>query len=383
MKSLYILGSCGSIGLQTLDIVRNNLTEFKVIGLTVGSNLEIAQKVIDEFKPEIICVRKKEDIDKIKSNAYIVYGDDGILKVATFNKDDKDSLLVNALVGTVGLRPTIESIKIKRNIALANKETLVMAGDIVNELLNENGVKLFPIDSEHSAIWQCLRGENINDISSIIITASGGSFRDKTREELKNVTVTEALNHPNWSMGSKITIDSATMVNKGYEVIEAHHLFNLDYKKIKTILHRQSIIHSFVEFKDNSIKAVLGTQDMRIPILYALNEGEHKYFHGENLNLENMSKLEFAPLTTERFPCLEYAYYVGEKGGVYPSVFHAANEAAVNLFLNGQISFLEIENIIKTYIYIEYDFLNPTIEDILDLNKKIRNQIFEEYGVKK
>lgn len=381
MKNLYILGSCGSIGTQTLDIVRRNPNDFKVIGMSVGSNLKLAQDLINEFKPEIVCFRKKEHSIDFDYRPIIVYGDEGLLEVARYSKYSNE-WLVNALVGVSGLLPTATAIKAKKNIALANKETLVVGGDIINNLIKEYGVELLPIDSEHSAILQCIHGENKEDIKSLIITASGGSFRNKTRDELVDVTVQEALNHPNWSMGSKITIDSATMMNKGFEVIEAFYLFNVKIKSIKTILHPQSIVHSLVEFNDGVIKASLGSPDMRIPIAYALNFPNHL---NQDLNSMNLvgTNLEFSELSTDRYPCLKYAYDALEKGGIYLTILNASNEAAVYLFLNGYIKFLEIEKIIEKEITKNYDNKHfYSIEERVSISKEIYDRILKEYGVK-
>ena len=379
MKHVYILGACGSIGTQSLDVIRNYKDEFKVVGISVGRNLELAKKIIEEFRPEIVCFREESHLEEFKNlNVIKCFGDDGLKYLASFSEYD-DEILINALVGSAGLVPTIEGIKAGKTIALANKESLVMAGDIINEMLKEYDVKLHPIDSEHSAIWQCLQGDNKEDVKSLIITASGGSFRDKKRDELKGVTVKQALNHPNWSMGPKITIDSATMMNKGFEVIEAHHLFNLPYEKIKTILHKESIIHSMVEYNDHSVKAQLGNPDMRIPIQYALLYPRHTSMESESLDLVKISKLSFEELSLERYRCLDFAYQAGQKGGLYPVALNAANEAAVNLFLNGKIEFLQIEEIIEREISKEYNLKNPTIEDILDLNYEIQERILKEY----
>lgn len=380
MKNLYLLGACGSIGQQTLDIAKKFSQSFQVKGVSLGRDLALGQRIIDEFRPQIVCTRYKDDWQKLNSHGAIkCFGDEGLLQVSKFNKDD-NGLLVNALVGSVGLMPTVEAIKNKRDVALANKETLVMAGDIIKTLLTEYKVNLYPIDSEHSAIWQCLNGENKKDVKRIIITASGGSLRDKKRLDLIDITPQQALNHPNWKMGSKITIDSATMMNKGFEVIEAHHLFNIPYEKIDTIMHRQSIVHSLVEYNDNSVKAVLGLQDMRIPILYALSYPEHKSFDAEQMDLVKISNLNFEELSWERFLCLAYAYEAGKKGGVYPAVLNAANEAAVNLFLQGKIKFLMIEEIIRKFLDIDYQMPDPSIEDIINLDKKIQKQILDSYG---
>ena len=255
MKNLYILGATGSIGTQTLDIVRNNPEKFNVVGMSIGgSNIELGYKLISEFKPEIVCFRKKEHMKDFSYGPILVYGDEGLNQISEYSKY-KNEWLVNALVGMAGVIPTVKAIEKGKNIALANKETLVIAGDIINGLISKNNVKLLPIDSEHSAILECLTGEDIKEVKRLILTASGGSFRNYNREQLKNVTVDDALNHPNWKMGAKITIDSATMMNKGFEVIEAYYLFGVDYSKIDVVLHPESIVHSMVEFNDGSIKA--------------------------------------------------------------------------------------------------------------------------------
>lgn len=380
MKDLYLLGATGSIGKQTLDICRMNKKLFNVVGMSVGRDLDFSVKLIEEFKPEIVCLRNKVNIN-LSYEPKIVYGEEGLIEVASY-KSSNQGLVVNALVGHAGLKPTIAAIKAHNDVALANKETLVMAGFLVMPLARENNVKIFPIDSEHSAIWQCIRGEKHEDIKNLIITASGGSFRDKKREELLNVTKADALNHPNWSMGNKITIDSATMMNKGFEVIEAHYLFDIPVENIKTILHRQSVIHSLVEFNDLSVKAVLATPDMRMPILYALSYPEHLHYDGEELNLLEIGKLTFEELSFERYKCLEYAYMAIEKGGLYPAVLNAANEAAVNLFLQDKIKFLDIERIIFSEISKNYDRDNITIDDIIAVDIEIQNRILSNEGAK-
>lgn len=381
MKYLYILGACGSIGTQTLDVVRKNSSLFKVVGMSVGSNLELAKKLILEFKPQIICFRKKEHHIELSYNPIMVYGDEGLIEISKYHRYENE-WLVNALVGVAGLAPTVEAIKNYKNIALANKETLVVAGDIINDLVNEYNVNLVPIDSEHSAILQCLTGENKNEVKRLIITASGGSFRDKSRKELEFVTVEDALKHPTWSMGSKITIDSATMMNKGFEVIEAHYLFNVPYEKISTILHKESIIHSLVEFNDGTIKAEIGVSDMRVPIAYALNYPKHSSLGLEPLDLTKCN-LSFEALSTERYPCLMYAYEAAKKGGLYLAVLNASNEAAVYLFLNGKISFLDIEKIICEEITkIDYERSTvPSLEERLSVSRDVYMKILDKYGV--
>lgn len=380
MKNLYIVGACGSIGTQSLDIVRMYPNEFKVIGMSLGSNLELARNLVEEFRPEIVCFRRKEDIINFSYNPIIYYGDDGLLEIAKYSKYENE-IFLNALVGISGLMPTYEAIKMRKTICLANKETLVVAGDIIKKLALEYNVNIIPIDSEHSAILQCLAGEDSKEIKRLIITASGGSFRNKTRDELLNVTKSEALAHPNWSMGNKITIDSATMMNKGFEVIEAHYLFDIPYDRIDTVLHPQSIVHSMVEFMDGSIKAQIGTPDMHTPILYALMYPRHMKYNNESLNLIGLN-LEFMNLSTDRYPCLGYAYDALNKKGLYLAALNASNEAAVYLFLNDYISFLEIENIIKEELNKNYDEYEYNIDNIINVSKKIINDILSRYGVK-
>ena len=376
MKDVIILGASGSIGRQTIDIILNTKNEFRIVGMSLGRDLKLAQELVDLVKPEIITLREGD----INFSGLKYYGDEGLLKLASY-KTNNDTILVNALVGSSGLLPTIYAIKSKKNIALANKETLVMAGDIINALVKEYKVNLLPIDSEHSAILECLKGEKLEDVKDLIITASGGSFRDKKREELKDVTVKEALAHPNWQMGPKITIDSATMMNKGFEVIEAHHLFNVPYDKIKTILHKESIVHSLVMFNDGAIKAELAVSDMRIPIMYALSYPKHVLNKIEPLNLVGLN-LHFEELSYKRYPLLKLAYEMGKKGSIYTTVLNAANEAAVNLFLNNKIKFLEIEDIIFTYTNKNYDEYELNIDNILYLDKMIKTDIFKKYGDK-
>jgi len=380
MKDVYIVGAQGSIGTQALDVIREYNNEFKIVGLSLGRDLKRAKEIIEEFKPEIICLREKKNIE-LSYNPIIVYGDEGLLEIARYRKNN-NSLFINALVGISGLLPTVEAIKNKKDIALANKETLVVAGDIINSLVKEYNVSLLPIDSEHSAILECLVGENKKDVKRLIITASGGSFRDRNRDELKDVTKEMALNHPNWKMGSKITIDSATMMNKGFEVIEAHHLFGFPYDKIDTILHKESIVHSMVEYEDGVIKAAIGSADMHTPIAYALRYPKHEKINNKPLDLIGLN-LHFEKLDMERFPCLKYAYDAANKGGVYPAVLNASNEAAVKLFLNDKIKFLDIEKIIYDEInndkYKSYEY---SLDNILKISNEIILNITERYGLK-
>ena len=381
MKYLYILGSTGSIGTQTLDIVRNQPEDFKVVGMSVGgSNLELAYKLIEEFKPEIVCFRKKEHMKDFSYGPILVYGDEGLISISEYSKYENE-WLVNSLVGVSGLLPTVKAIENRKNIALANKETLVVGGDIINQMIKKYNVTLLPIDSEHSAILECLTGENPKEINKLIITASGGSFRNLTRSELENVSVEDALKHPNWKMGSKITIDSATMMNKGFEVIEACYLFNVDVEKVEVLLHPESIVHSMVEFNDSSIKAELGKTDMHRPIAYALNYPKHNKLEND-FSLVGVS-LNFKEMSLDRFPCLGYAIDAYKKGGLYLAALNASNEAAVYLFLNRKISFLEIEKIIYREInssLYDRDY-TPSLEERLRVSKDIYEKILLEYGV--
>ncbi len=381
MIKIIILGSSGSIGTQTFDVLDKSNIDFKIEAISVGSNLELAKNNIKKYKPNLVCTRTIEDMDLLKKefDCDFTYGDQGLIEVSTY-KQNENILLVSALVGSVGLKPTVEAIKIKRDIALANKETLVMAGEIVMSLAKEYGVNILPLDSEHSAIWQCMRGENYKDIKKIIITASGGSLRDKSLEELKDVTIEDVLNHPNWAMGKKITVDSATMMNKGFEVIEAHYLFNIPYNKIDTIMHKESIIHSMVEFNDGQLKAQIGPHDMRLPIIYAINYPNRVKINIPSLDLIKLKSLNFQELSFERFKCLELAYLAGEKGNIYPAVLNAANEACVELFLNGKIKFSQIDKIIEEYIN-AYNIIDDiTIEKIISVDNKIKKEIYQRYG---
>ena len=373
MKNISILGSTGSIGTQTLDIIKNNPSEFKIVGLTTNTNVELFKKQIDEFKPEAVAVMDSEKVDLLKKDVDVnVYsGMDGIIKIATLNEADT---VVNSLVGSIGVKPTIEAIKNKKNIALANKETLVTAGSIVMEEVKKNDVKLMPIDSEHSAIFQCINGEEIKDISKITITASGGPFRNYTKEQFEKVTVEDALKHPTWKMGNKITIDSATLMNKGFEIIETHWLYGTSYENIDVVVHPQSIIHSLVEFKDNSVIAQLGNPDMKLPIQYALSYPNRMDLNTKKLNLIEIKNLSFEKPNFELFPCLQYAYDAGKLGGTMPCVLNAANEIAVQSFLENKIKFLDIPRFIKTMMEKHNIINNPSLIEILEIDQKIKEE---------
>ncbi|WP_129689136.1 1-deoxy-D-xylulose-5-phosphate reductoisomerase [Gottfriedia acidiceleris] len=375
MKKISLLGATGSIGIQTLDIIRNQSNDFKLVACSAGRNIDELYKIILEFKPKLVSVAGKEEAEKltslgIPSETKVLYGEEGLIEVAVH---EDSTILVNAVVGSVGLVPTMKAIQNGKTIALANKETLVTAGHIVMAEAEKYGVSILPVDSEHSAIYQCLNGENPSEIHKLIITASGGSFRDKTREQLKDVTIEDALNHPNWSMGAKITIDSATMMNKGLEVIEAHWLFNMPYEKIDVVLHRESVIHSMIEFDDGSVMAQLGTPDMRVPIAYALNYPSRKPINNHKpLDLIKFGTLHFQEMDFNRFKCLDYAYQAGKVGGSLPTVLNAANEEAVAAFLQNKISFLQIENLIENALEKHNVISKPSLEEIRNIDDQTR-----------
>lgn len=375
MKNISLLGATGSIGIQTLDVIASHPNEFKLVAMSFGTNYQKGIEIINKFHPKFVSVKDKATYDILRdtfTNEDITfhYGDEGLIEAAIYDGVD---VLVNAVVGSVGLIPTLRAIENNITIALANKETLVTAGHIVTELAKKHNVSILPVDSEHSAIFQCLQGESEKSIERLIVTASGGSFRDKTRDELEGVTVEQALNHPNWSMGAKITIDSATMMNKGLEVIEAHWLFNMPYEKIDVLLHKESIIHSLVEFHDHSIIAQLGTPDMRVPIQYALTYPNRlPLVHGKRLDLSEIGQLHFEKADFRRFRCLQYAYESGKIGGTMPTVLNAANEEAVAAFLKGKISFLHIENLIETSLEKHDNIALPSLEQIQEVDKLTR-----------
>ncbi|MDF9841347.1 MULTISPECIES: 1-deoxy-D-xylulose-5-phosphate reductoisomerase [unclassified Paenibacillus] len=365
MKRISILGSTGSVGTQTLDVVAMHPDQFIVDGLAAGSNTELLLEQVGRFNPRRVSVSSKQHAEEIRSSlpagVELFYGNEGLVEIAAGGEAET---VVTALVGSVGLQSTLAAIEAGRHIGLANKETLVTAGHLVTELANRKGVKILPVDSEHSAIFQCLNGENRADIASITITASGGSFRDYTRDQLVNVTVEDALRHPNWSMGAKITIDSATMVNKGLEVIEAHWLFNLPYEKINVLLHPESIIHSYVEFCDSSIIAQLGSPDMRVPIQYALTYPNRWPSPASRLSLAEIGRLTFREMDYVRYPLLKLAIECGKAGGTATTAYNAANEVAVARFLRREIPFLRIEEIIEEVLQRHENAGNPDLQQI-------------------
>ncbi|AVG12459.1 1-deoxy-D-xylulose-5-phosphate reductoisomerase [Paenibacillus larvae] len=372
-KSISILGSTGSIGTQTLEVVENHPELFTVKALAGGRNINLLAEQARKFSPEMISVADKKLAEQIKSlvppDTKVFYGEEGLIEAAAGTDAD---VTLTAVVGSQGLKPTLAAIESGKQIALANKETLVSAGHLVTEAARKHKVTLLPLDSEHSAIFQCLNGENSKDVRAITLTASGGSFRDKTRDQLQGVTVKEALNHPNWSMGAKVTIDSATMVNKGLEVIEAHWLFGVPYGQIEVMIHPESIIHSYVEFQDYSIIAQLGLPDMRIPIQYALTFPKRLPSPGKSLNLAEIGKLHFHRMDFDRFPCLRMAYECGKAGGTATTVFNAANEVAVARFLKGEISFLKIEDLIERTLNAHNPETMPSLEEITEADSWAR-----------
>jgi 1-deoxy-D-xylulose-5-phosphate reductoisomerase len=374
---LYLLGATGNIGMQVLDIVDLNPHDFEVETIAAGRNIQLVEKIIDKYQPKYVSVLLKEAAKTLEAkypNVLFGYGDEGLVTAATFG-EGSSGLVVNSIVGSAGLLPTYEAIKKKRNIALANKETLVIGGDIIMPLARKNGVSIIPIDSEHSALMHCLKGENIKDVNKLVITASGGSFRDKTRKELKSVTVKDALNHPNWTMGAKITIDSATMMNKGFEIIEAHHLFDISYDKIEAVLHKESIVHAMVEFNDHSYVVHLGMPDMRVPINAALYHPKRNQYQSPKLSLTDIGALHFTVLDETRYPMITHAIKAGEKGGYAPTVLNAANEAAVALFLSGKITFLQIEEIVLECLNMFDDKASLTIDKIIAMDEKVKDYV--------
>ncbi|MBD7942662.1 1-deoxy-D-xylulose-5-phosphate reductoisomerase [Psychrobacillus sp. FSL K6-2684] len=375
-KRISLLGATGSIGLQTLDIIREHPNKFQLVAFSVGKNIEETRKILNEFHVEVVSVQKEEDallLQQEYPKIEVVFGDAGLIQVAAHTNAD---VLVNAVLGSVGLRPTLEAIKKGITIAIANKETLVTAGHLVMQAAQQYNVPILPVDSEHSALFQAMNGEKKSEVSKLIITASGGSFRDRTREELKSVTVKEALNHPNWSMGSKITIDSATMMNKGLEVIEAHVLFDISYDDIEVLLHRESIIHSMIEFKDTSVIAQLGTPDMRVPIQYALSYPDRlERSNAHRLNLAEIGKLHFQEMDYKRYHALKLAIDAGRAGGTMTTVLNAANEAAVSLFLKEKITFLEIDELIERAMDEHSNVSSPDLDTILFVDSQTRKSV--------
>ena len=372
MKKIGILGSTGSIGTQTLEVVEKQPEKYKVEYLSAKSNASLLCSQAKKFNVKAICIlddSKKSYCMKKLPNIEILSGRYGLLKLASYSKID---IMINALVGADGMEPTVRCINSGVDIALSNKESMVMAGDYINKLCKKNNVKIFPMDSEHSAIWQCLKGEKFDQVNKLILTGSGGPFRQKSIKEFPNIKKEDALKHPNWDMGKKISIDSATMMNKGLEVIEAFWLFNIPIEKIEIIIHPQSIIHSLVEFVDGSIKAQLGIPDMKIPIQYAMSYPNHDNIYWESLDLAKIKKLTFESPDLEKFPCIKLAYDAIKKGGTDPVVLNVANDMAVDLFLNDRIKFINIPQIIDLAIKDHTYVKNPNLDDIDSVSKETK-----------
>lgn len=376
MKKIAILGSTGSIGTQTLEVVREN-KDIEVVGMAAGNNIHLLEKQIREFSPKVVAVWTEEKAKELRANisdldVKIVSGMDGLIEIAVLPQIE---ILVTAIVGMIGIRPTIAGIEAGKNIALANKETLVTAGHIIMPLAKKHGVSILPVDSEHSAIFQSLQGNEHKAIHKILLTASGGPFRNRKREELENIQVEDALKHPNWEMGRKITIDSSTLVNKGLEVIEAKWLFDVKMEQIEVVVQPQSIIHSMVEYVDGAIIAELGTPDMKLPIQYALYYPERRYLPGERLDFKKLSQITFEEPDMKTFYGLRLAYEAGKAGGSLPTVFNAANELAVSKFLNREIRYLEIPEIIEECMQNHKNIINPSVEEILATEQEVYKQI--------
>lgn len=381
MKKIAVLGVTGSIGTQTVDVVYHHQESFEIIAMSAGKNISLLEEIMDKLPVKHICVLEEKDMAFLQNkypDRHFYFGQEGLVKIATLADVD---VVLNAIVGFAGLVPTIEAIKSHKDIALANKETLVVAGHIIIPLVKEYNVALLPVDSEHSAIFQSLHGEYHGEISKILITASGGSFRDKTLDELQDVTVEQALKHPNWSMGAKITIDSATLFNKGLEVMEARWLFDVDYDDIEVVIHPESVIHSMVEFKDTAVIGQLGTPDMRLPIQYALTYPHRiELFGGKRLSLGDIGTLHFVKPDFKRFHALELAYEAGRTGGSMPCVLNAANEQANAYFREGKIKFLDIITLVEEAMRRHQVVENPTLEQLLAIDQETRNYVKQKVG---
>lgn len=377
MKRLSVLGSTGSIGTQTLQVVRANKDDFVIKALAVNTNAEMLYEQAKEFQPEVVCIYDKKTAEANKSRfrgvSRLVSGIEGLIECAALSGVD---MVVGVIVGMIGVRPIIEAVKAGKDIALANKETLVTAGHIIMPLAKENNVKILPVDSEHSAIFQSLNGENRSQLKRILLTASGGPFRGMSKEELKKVTLADALKHPNWSMGKKITIDSATMVNKGLEIMEASWLFNVPIDDILVVVQPQSVIHSMVEYVDGAVIAQLGTPDMRLPIQYALYYPDRVFLDGERLDFFKLSHIDFEEPDYDTFEGLSLAISAGNIGGSMPTVFNAANEYAVAKFIDGQIGFTDITYIIRKMMESHKVIENPDVDTIL----AVQNEVYQRIG---
>lgn len=378
MRKLSILGVTGSIGTQTLDVIRKSNGELKLVGITANTSVKKVIEIIEEFNPSYVAMMDKKSANDIKDycienkkDIIVLDGIEGLNKIASLDEID---IVLTSVVGMIGLEPTMKAIEAKKDIALANKETLVVAGEIVMKAAKENGVKILPVDSEHSAIFQALRGNELKTLKKIILTASGGPFRGKITEELKDIKVEDALKHPKWNMGKKISIDSATLMNKGLEVIEAHWLFECDYDNIQVLVHPESIIHSMVEYNDGSIIAQLGAQDMRLPIQYALNYEKREGIVADTIDFYEIAQLNFEKPDSDTFKSLSLAFKAGKMGGLMPTILNGANEAAVELFLEKKIGFLQIPEMIEKCMekFKDESKNELTLENIINLDKKVK-----------
>ena len=376
-RKISIIGSTGSIGVQSLEVIEKLQDKFEIIALAGGSNIERLLEQAEKFKPKYVCVGKPDEkISDIKGDFKLLIGEDGLEEICSNKEND---IILVAVSGKIGLKPTLKAIENGIDIALANKETLVMAGDIVMQKAKENGVKIIPVDSEHCAIHQCIK--DINQVEKLIITASGGPFLHKTREEIENATVEQTLKHPRWNMGKKITVDSATLMNKGLEIIEAHHLFGFDYDKIEVVVHPQSIVHSAIEYKDGSVIAQLGIPSMHIPIQYAISYPER--FEGiksKSFSFSEIARLDFEAPNFEKFPFLKLAYSAGKIGGTATACLNAANEEAVFAFLQGKIKLFDIYKITKSIYDTHTPIKNPTLDEIFEVDNEIRQKTIRRIG---
>lgn len=385
MKNISILGATGSVGIQTLDVLKNDRENFKLLAVTANKNYSKIIEIINEFNPKLVALMDNAAAERVRKHCIehnkdieVLAGLKGLTSAATLKEVD---IVVTSVVGMIGLVPTIEAIKAGKTIALANKETLVVGGSIVINEAIEHKVKILPVDSEHGAIFQCIEGNNSSDISKILLTASGGPFRGKKRDELTEILPKDALKHPKWNMGNKISIDSATLMNKGLEVIEAHWLFSVPYEDIEVVVHPQSIIHSMVQYCDGTVLSQMATADMRLPIQYALNYPKRGKRIIDKLDFYSLDKLSFEKPDIDTFGCLKLAYEVGKKGGNLPTILNAANEVAVELFLKNKINFLEIEDIIKDSLEKFQYRKDIDIDIILDTDVKVRGYVDKKYNV--
>lgn len=383
MKKITILGATGSIGTQTLDVIRKDIENFAIVGISANTNVEKTISIIEEFKPKYVAMMEEDASltlrEYCKEKGYLVeilQGLEGLNFISTLPEVD---IVVTSVVGMIGLVPTIKAINAGKDIALANKETLVAAGKLVMDAARKNQVNILPVDSEHGAIFQCIQGNKLEKVSKVILTASGGPFRGKNKKQLMEITPEEALKHPKWDMGRKISIDSSTLMNKGLEVIEAHWLFGVDYDDIQVVVHPQSIIHSMVEYIDGSVVAQLSSTDMRLPIQYAINYPERNNIVIDKLDFYNMGNLTFEKPDMDTFRCLKLAYKAGKMGGNMPAIMNAANEVAVELFLDYKVKYLEIEAIIEKCMSKFEHNINPSLEEILEMDLKVREYIRNNY----